>query len=66
MRLCPSWCTGAVSPKHSLSSLHAVQATPSVTLSDEELEALTKRTQDGGTEVVQAKAGKGSATLSMA
>jgi malate dehydrogenase len=42
------------------------QATPSVTLTDEELEALTKRTQDGGTEVVQAKAGKGSATLSMA
>ncbi|WZZ65337.1 hypothetical protein YC2023_076707 [Brassica napus] len=27
--------------------------------------ALTKRTQDGGTEVVEAKAGKGSATLSM-
>ena len=30
------------------------------------IEALTKRTQDGGTEVVAAKAGKGSATLSMA
>jgi malate dehydrogenase len=42
------------------------QATPSVGLTDEELEALTKRTQDGGTEVVTAKAGKGSATLSMA
>jgi malate dehydrogenase len=42
------------------------QATPSVTLTDEELKALTKRTQDGGTEVVEAKAGKGSATLSMA
>jgi len=42
------------------------QATPYVELSDEEREALTKRTQDGGTEVVQAKAGKGSATLSMA
>lgn len=27
---------------------------------------MTKRTQDGGTEVVEAKAGKGSATLSMA
>ena len=27
---------------------------------------MTKRTQDGGTEVVAAKAGKGSATLSMA
>mmetsp|Transcript_14354 Transcript_14354/g.38916 ORF Transcript_14354/g.38916 Transcript_14354/m.38916 type:complete len:233 (+) Transcript_14354:2-700(+) len=42
------------------------QATPKVPLSQEELEGLTKRTQDGGTEVVQAKAGKGSATLSMA
>lgn len=42
------------------------QATPSANLSSEQIEALTKRTQDGGTEVVEAKAGKGSATLSMA
>ena len=42
------------------------QATTKVSLTPEELDALTKRTQDGGTEVVQAKAGKGSATLSMA
>ncbi|OVA14507.1 Lactate/malate dehydrogenase [Macleaya cordata] len=43
------------------------QATPKGSnLSDEEIVALTKRTQDGGTEVVEAKAGKGSATLSMA
>ncbi|KAG6555490.1 hypothetical protein Mapa_002725 [Marchantia paleacea] len=42
------------------------QATPKKPLEGEELDALTKRTQDGGTEVVQAKAGKGSATLSMA
>eukprot|EP00270_Netrium_digitus_P001967 TRINITY_DN1220_c0_g1_i2.p1 TRINITY_DN1220_c0_g1~~TRINITY_DN1220_c0_g1_i2.p1 ORF type:complete len:368 (+),score=99.48 TRINITY_DN1220_c0_g1_i2:57-1106(+) len=42
------------------------QATPNVELTADELEALTKRTQDGGTEVVEAKAGKGSATLSMA
>ncbi|CAM8954630.1 unnamed protein product [Rhodiola kirilowii] len=42
------------------------QATPSSNLSSEEITALTKRTQDGGTEVVEAKAGKGSATLSMA
>ncbi|XP_058100714.1 malate dehydrogenase, mitochondrial [Magnolia sinica] len=43
------------------------QVTPkSNGLSDEEIKALTKRTQDGGTEVVEAKAGKGSATLSMA
>jgi malate dehydrogenase len=43
------------------------QATPSPSsLSAEQIDALTKRTQDGGTEVVTAKAGKGSATLSMA
>ncbi|KAJ9182965.1 hypothetical protein P3X46_006892 [Hevea brasiliensis] len=42
------------------------QATPKANLADEEIQALTKRTQDGGTEVVEAKAGKGSATLSMA
>ncbi|XP_047315229.1 malate dehydrogenase, mitochondrial [Impatiens glandulifera] len=42
------------------------QATPQANLSDEQIIALTKRTQDGGTEVVEAKAGKGSATLSMA
>lgn len=46
------------------------QATPAVApsarLSVDALDALTKRTQDGGTEVVTAKAGKGSATLSMA
>ena len=48
------------------SVLFSMQATPGVELSDEEIESLTKRTQDGGTEVVQAKAGKGSATLSMA
>ncbi|KAL8510132.1 hypothetical protein ACS0TY_017087 [Phlomoides rotata] len=42
------------------------QATPQANLSDEQISALTRRTQDGGTEVVLAKAGKGSATLSMA
>jgi malate dehydrogenase len=36
------------------------------TLSADTIQALDKRTQDGGTEVVEAKAGKGSATLSMA
>lgn len=34
------------------------QATPHKDLSHEEAIALTKRTQEGGTEVVQAKAGK--------
>jgi malate dehydrogenase len=41
------------------------QATPFKDLGDA-LGPLTSRTQDGGTEVVTAKAGKGSATLSMA
>ena len=39
---------------------------PSVSFSDEDRDALTDRIQNGGTEVVQAKAGAGSATLSMA
>ncbi|GAX13176.1 malate dehydrogenase [Fistulifera solaris] len=39
---------------------------PGFTATDEELEALTVRTQFGGDEVVKAKAGAGSATLSMA
>ncbi|KAM1655585.1 hypothetical protein EV2_008032 [Malus domestica] len=42
------------------------QATPTANLPHDVIKALTKRTQDGGTEVVEAKAGKGSATLSMA
>lgn len=42
------------------------QATPPVSLAQDKLEALTKRIQEAGTEVVQAKAGAGSATLSMA
>lgn len=46
--------------------LNLLQATPKANLSDDYIKALTKRTQDGGTEVVEAKAGKGSATLSMA
>ncbi|OTA17887.1 malate dehydrogenase [Xenorhabdus vietnamensis] len=38
---------------------------PGVSFTDEEVEALTKRIQNAGTEVVEAKAGGGSATLSM-
>ncbi|SFU75917.1 malate dehydrogenase [Xenorhabdus koppenhoeferi] len=38
---------------------------PDVSFTDEEIEALTKRIQNAGTEVVEAKAGGGSATLSM-
>merc|ERR1711937_274908 len=42
------------------------QVTPKVSFTDEQIAALTARIQDAGTEVVKAKAGKGSATLSMA
>ncbi|EYU35828.1 hypothetical protein ABFS82_09G039500 [Erythranthe guttata] len=42
------------------------RAKPSVSLTDEEVEELTLRIQNAGTEVVEAKAGAGSATLSMA
>lgn len=42
------------------------QAQPPLSLTAAEADALTKRVQDGGTEVVEAKAGAGSATLSMA
>merc|ERR1712183_461287 len=42
------------------------QATPSATFSDEERDALTHRIMFGGDEVVKAKAGGGSATLSVA
>jgi len=42
------------------------QCQPPVSFEQAELEALTVRIQDAGTEVVKAKAGAGSATLSMA
>ena len=42
------------------------QVQPPVTLDDTTIDAMTKRIQDAGTEVVNAKAGAGSATLSMA
>ncbi|XP_012281697.1 malate dehydrogenase, mitochondrial [Orussus abietinus] len=42
------------------------QATPSVSFPEDKLKALTGRIQEAGTEVVKAKAGTGSATLSMA
>jgi len=42
------------------------KTTPAVNFDQATLEALTHRIQNGGTEVVQAKAGAGSATLSMA
>jgi malate/lactate dehydrogenase len=39
--------------------------TPKVSFSEAEFEPMTKRIQEAGTEVVEAKAGAGSATLSM-
>merc|ERR1712012_345548 len=42
------------------------QCSPAVTFEADALKALTERIQDAGTEVVKAKAGAGSATLSMA
>lgn len=42
------------------------QVNPSFSFTEEEVEYLTNRIQNGGTEVVEAKAGTGSATLSMA
>lgn len=42
------------------------QTTPGVSFPQDQLEKLTARIQDAGTEVVKAKAGAGSATLSMA
>ncbi|XP_015789437.1 malate dehydrogenase, mitochondrial [Tetranychus urticae] len=42
------------------------RVTPSVSFDKDHIDALTKRIQDAGTEVVKAKAGAGSATLSMA
>lgn len=45
--------------------LHIMQVTPKVSFSDGEIEPMTKRIQEAGTEVVEAKAGAGSATLSM-
>lgn len=42
------------------------QVSPAINFSKDELDYLTKRIQNAGTEVVEAKAGGGSATLSMA
>lgn len=42
------------------------QTSPGVSFTDEEVDKLTDRIQNAGTEVVNAKAGSGSATLSMA
>ena len=48
-----------------LSSGICLQSNPSVDFSEEEAAKMTDRIQNAGTEVVEAKAGAGSATLSM-
>ncbi len=48
-----------------LSSGSYLQSNPSVDFSEEEAAKMTDRIQNAGTEVVEAKAGAGSATLSM-
>ncbi len=48
-----------------MTPLACLQTTPKVSFDDAKIDALTKRIQDAGTEVVEAKAGAGSATLSM-
>ena len=45
--------------------LAVMQTTPQVEFSDDEAAKMTERIQNAGTEVVEAKAGAGSATLSM-
>ena len=42
-----------------------MQTNPTVSFTDDEMAKLTDRIQNAGTEVVEAKAGAGSATLSM-
>jgi malate dehydrogenase len=42
------------------------QTTPATSFDEQEIKSLTTRIQNAGTEVVEAKAGSGSATLSMA
>jgi len=58
------FCIGGHSGKTILPILSQVE--PKVSLSEEDIVALTDRIQNAGTEVVDAKAGGGSATLSMA
>jgi len=45
--------------------MRCMQATPEVEFSDEDAAKMTDKIQNAGTEVVEAKAGAGSATLSM-
>ncbi len=62
----PSTHTLHTHPPHTSPQPPQPQVRPEVTFTDDEIDPLTKRIQEAGTEVVEAKAGAGSATLSMA
>jgi malate/lactate dehydrogenase len=57
--------SGLIPATNECNACWSAQTTPKVTFDDAKIDALTKRIQDAGTEVVEAKAGAGSATLSM-
>ncbi|MGL9760024.1 MAG: malate dehydrogenase [Symbiopectobacterium sp.] len=62
----PKWVEVPVIGGHSgVTILPLLSQIPGVTFSEQEVADLTKRIQNAGTEVVEAKAGSGSATLSM-
>lgn len=57
------WSKIPCKPLHDVRA--CLQATPKVEFSDDEAAKMTDKIQNAGTEVVEAKAGAGSATLSM-
>ncbi|WP_417665781.1 malate dehydrogenase [Pseudidiomarina sp.] len=61
----PAEVTVPVIGGHSGTTILPLLSQTGLSFSDEQIEALTKRIQNAGTEVVEAKAGGGSATLSM-
>ncbi|CAO1392162.1 unnamed protein product [Diamesa hyperborea] len=66
--VCPSMVNIPVIGGHSGVTIMPLmsQCKPAVSFSQDKIKALTERIQEAGTEVVKAKAGAGSATLSMA
>lgn len=61
----PAEVTVPVIGGHSGTTILPLLSQTGLSFTDEQIEALTKRIQNAGTEVVEAKAGGGSATLSM-
>ena len=62
---CLNWCTRLRQRVVIETGLMCMQTNPPQNFTDEEMAKLTDRIQNAGTEVVEAKAGAGSATLSM-